>query len=279
MAMTGRRLPGLLVLLLLAAGCGGSGPLASSTDEPVRTAPTGLDPGMTWQWQLVGPVNLGYDVGLYDVDLFDVPAGVIDDLHARGRIVICYFSAGSAEDFRDDAQRFTDAERGRTLDGVPDEQWLDTRSPNVLAVIEDRLDLAAAKGCDGVEPDNVDGYANDTGFQLTPADQLAFNRAVAAAARERGLLVGLKNDVDQLGDLAGEFDFAVNEQCHEFDECDAYRAFVAGGKPVFNAEYADRFVDDAEARAAMCAASRDLGIRTLVLPLDLDDSFRFSCDG
>jgi len=31
------------------------------------------------------------------------------------------------------------------------------------------LDLAAQRGCDGVEPDNVDGYSNDNGFGLTAA--------------------------------------------------------------------------------------------------------------
>ena len=43
----------------------------------------------------------------------------------------------------------------------------------------ERLDLAAAKGCDAVDPDNVDGYANPTGFDLTGDDQLAFNRWLA----------------------------------------------------------------------------------------------------
>lgn len=39
-----------------------------------------------------------------------------------------------------------------------------------------RLDLAVQKGCDGVEPDNVDGYQNNSGFPLTAQDQLAYNR-------------------------------------------------------------------------------------------------------
>ena len=34
----------------------------------------------------------------------------------------------------------------------------------------------SSAGCDGVEPDNVDGYVNDTGFDLTAGDQLDFNR-------------------------------------------------------------------------------------------------------
>ena len=54
--------------------------------------------------------------------------------------------------------------------------------------------------------------------------------------------------------------------------------FIAAGKPVFNAEYADPFVNDAEARDQLCASAQALNLRTLILPVDLDDSFRFSCD-
>jgi hypothetical protein len=70
----------------------------------------------------------------------------------------------------------------------------------------------------------------------------------------------------------------VNEQCHEFDECDALLPFIEADKPVFNAEYAAEFVENESARRNMCAEANARGLRTLVLPVDLDDSFRFSCD-
>jgi hypothetical protein len=90
------------------------------------------------------------------------------------------------------------------------------------------------------------------------------------------LSIGLKNALELIPDLVDEVDFAVNEQCHEYDECDVYAPFVAQGKPVFNAEYADRFVDDLD---SVCARSSELGLRTLVLPVELDGSFRLACDG
>jgi hypothetical protein len=152
------------------------------------------------------------------------------------------------------------------------------RSANVRRIMLARLDLAVSRGFDGVEPDNVDGYTNDPGFPLTAADQLDFNRFIADAAHERGLAVGLKNDLDQIPDLVACFDFAVNEQCHEYDECGALQPFVDAGKPVFNAEYADAFVNDAVRRSQMCADFRGRGLHTLVLPVDLDDAFRISCD-
>jgi hypothetical protein len=243
---------------------------------PQRPATTGrLGVDTTWQWQLQGEIDTSYDVDLYDVDLFETPDATIAELRDAGRIVICYFSAGSYEAWRPDADEFAPGDLGATLDGFDDERWLDVRSPNVRDVVAGRLDLAAARGCDGVEPDNVDGDDNDTGFDLTSDDLYDFNRFIAAAAAERDLLVGLKNNLGLIPDLVDDFDFAVNEQCHEFGECDAYEPFLTAGKPVFNAEYAARFVDDAD---EMCAASRALGLRTLVLDIDLDNSTRISCD-
>jgi len=252
-----------------------AGSIEASTPALSPVEPTALTVDTTWQWQLQGEINTSYDVDLYDVDLFDAPTGTLDALRADGRVVICYFSAGSSEGWRPDAGEFVADDLGETLDGFDDERWLDVRSATVRTVIEARLDLAVERGCGGVEPDNVDGYTNDTGFDLTADDQLDFNRFVADAARQRDMLVGLKNSGDQVLDLVGHFDFAVNEQCHEFDECDQFGPFVEQGKPVFNAEYREDFVADPD---RVCESARAHGLRTLILPLDLDDSFRISCD-
>lgn len=230
-----------------------------------------------WQWQLLGIINTEYDVDVYDIDLFDVPTDTIRELQDSGRKVICYFSAGSYEDFRDDAASFPNEVLGLTLDGFPDERWLDIRSPIVHQIVLARLDMAKAKGCDGVEPDNMDAYNNPSGFDLNGDDQLAFNRLVANEAHARGLSVALKNDLEQIPELVEYYDFSVNEQCHEFDECDALMPFIEVGKPVYNAEYADIYVNDVNQRNTMCEDANSRGFDTLVLPLDLDDSFRIAC--
>ena len=272
-----------LLLAVAVMGCSGdaSGPPSTlDPNVPPVTEGTWYRPGVatTWQWQLLGTVNTAYDVDVYDIDLFDVPESVIGALQAAGRRVICYFSAGSFEDFRPDAGRFPQDVLGNPLEGFDNERWLDIRSTTVLEILYERLDLAVQKGCDGVEPDNVDGYVNNSGFDLTATDQLAFNRRIANAAHERGLTVALKNDLDQVLDLLDYFDLSVNEQCHEFDECSLLEPFVTAGKPVFSAEYDNRFVSDANQRDQMCSSARARNLRTLVLPLDLDDAFRFSCD-
>ncbi len=75
--------------------------------------------------------------------------------------------------------------------------------------MKQRIDRAVAKGFDGVEPDNVDGYVNDTGFPLTAQDQLAFNGFLAREAHARNLAIGLKNDVNQLAVLEPLFDLSL----------------------------------------------------------------------
>jgi hypothetical protein len=243
---------------------------------PARWAPSLND---TWQWQLAGQINTAYDATVYDIDLFDAPATVIDALHAQGRRVVCYFSAGSSEDWRPDFRRFDDSDIGHPLEEWRGERWLDTRSLNVRGILRGRLDLARSKGCDGVEPDNIDAYLQHSGFELDAATQLDFNRFLAAEAHGRGLAAGLKNDLDQIPELVTDFDFAVNEQCFEYAECEPYADFVTAGKPVFNAEYAEHYwLNEHGERDALCRSARAAGIQTLVLPRGLDDSLRLACD-
>lgn len=276
------------LILFIFTGCNNkndadSGVLSRSFSyDESPTAYTGWyrpDTSTTWQWQLTGTVNETYDVDLYDIDLFDSSTDLITRLKNSGKKVICYFSAGSYENWRDDAGDFLDTELGNNLDGWAGEKWLDIRSNNVHSIMEKRLALAADKGCDGVEPDNMDGYTNDPGFDFTAADQLAYNRFIANTAHEYNLSVGLKNDLDQLEALVGYYDFAVNEQCFQYDECERYSVFTDSNKPVFNAEYPeeDASLDNAQSVEALCAEADADSIQTLILPLDLDDSSRISC--
>jgi len=231
------------------------------------------------QIQLQGDINQSYPAELYDIDLFDSSPTLIRQLKASGRHVVCYFSAGSYEDWRKDATQFERKDLGRPLAGWAGERWLDIRSVKVRGIMQARLNLAVDKGCEGVDPDNVDGYTNKTGFPLTAKDQLAYNRFLAQQAHQRGLAVGLKNDLPQVASLVTEFDFAVNEQCHEYDECGGLQAFITAAKPVFNLEYRKKYVKDAAARQRLCADAQRYHFRTLVMPLELDGTFRISCDG
>lgn len=184
--------------------------------------------------------------------------------------MLCHFSAGSSDDWRPDFGVFRAADMGNPLDGWPGERWLDSRSDIVRAVMLARIRLAAEKGCEGVEPDNW------AGFHLTADNHLDYNQFLADEAHWAGLAVALKNNVVQVSDLAASFDLAVKEQCHEYDECEAYSAFTTLGKPVLNAEYAAAYPTEA-GKAALCVQAPVEGQSTLILPLNLNDSFRVAC--
>ncbi len=214
---------------------------------------------------------------MFDIDLFDTPVETIERLQARGVRVICYFSAGSYEGWRPDAEQFPASVLGSEVDGWAGERWLDIRSEKVEELMLSRFDLAYSKGCDAVETDLMDAYQNSPGFPLTAQDQLRYNRFLAKAAHARGLSIGLKNDVEQVAELVSDFQFAVNEECFQYHECEALTPFIDQGKAVFSAEYESVLVNDEDARNALCSKAIDLQLSTSVLPLALDDAFRLSC--
>ncbi|ALS33979.1 hypothetical protein PTRA_a2941 [Pseudoalteromonas translucida KMM 520] len=233
--------------------------------------------GSSWQWQLTGTINTNYNVSIYDIDLFDSSEQLIQTLQAQGKRVICYFSAGSYESWRSDKSQFLINELGNSLANWQGERWLDIRSPNVQAIMASRLDLAVQKGCDGVEPDNVDGYMNNSGFNLTANDQLVFTRFIANQAHTRGLAVGLKNNLHQVNELHNYFDFAVNEQCYEYQECELLTPFINSNKAIFHVEYNSKYSHGSTELNNMCDDAINRQFSTLVLPINLDDEFRISC--
>ena len=130
-----------------------------------------------------------------------------------------------------------------------DELWLDIRQlPTLSALMGARLDRAVAAGCSGIEPDNTDCFSNDECWKsmanptepngnAVKAAQLAYLSWLSTASHAKGLLVGLKNTVD-LADgttLHQSFDFAINEECLTYDECDTLSGFVDDGKAILGA--------------------------------------------
>ncbi|KAG3134617.1 hypothetical protein PI126_g18611 [Phytophthora idaei] len=149
-------------------------------------------PDTSCQIQLSGTLDLYYDVDMYDIDMFDTPNATTAELKQRGIKVICYFSAGTYEDWRSDKDRYSSNIIGARLPEWEGESWVDIRSTKLREILVDRMKLAQAKGCDGVDPDNVDGAFNDNGFNLTANDQLDFNKFLATTAHGLNLTVGLK---------------------------------------------------------------------------------------
>ena len=208
---------------------------------------------------------------VYEVDGVDTPKSVVTDLHQRGRIVVCYISAGSWENYRADAGQFPQRRfSGRTLAGWPDERWLDIRKVHVLMpLMKARMDVCVRKGFDAIEFDNVDGQSNRTGFPLTRAEQVRYDRDLARAAHARGLQPGLKNAVELIPQLVNSFDWALNEQCVQYSECKPYQAFIKQNKAVFVLEYNVTV-------KKMCAVTQPLGLYAQKKRLSLN-AWRATC--
>jgi hypothetical protein len=193
-----------------------------------------------WQWQLSDTFNTSTDfipnVTVYDIDGFDNSASVVSAIHSKGAIAVAYFSFGTYENWRPDANQFPSSVLGNS-NGWSGEKYLDIRSSTVRAIMAARMDLAKSKGFDAIEPDNIDGYTNGTGFPLTAQDQLEYNIWIAQTAHQKGLSVGLKNDIDQISALQPYFDWVLSEESYKYSEYQGLSVFTDNNKAVFEVEY------------------------------------------
>jgi hypothetical protein len=236
--------------------------------KPTASAPLPL------YWILSSPLSAADALpapAVFDIDGQDNSAAVVAALHAGGAKVICYVDAGTWEPGRSDSSSFPDSVQGSGVDGWPGEKWLDIRQINTLEpIMRARFQTCKAKGFDAIEPDNIDGYSNGSGFPLTGSDQLAYNRALASWAHALDLGIGLKNDGDQGAALEPDFDWALDEQCYDYDECGYLTSFTKADKAVWIAEY--RTLTDAE-----CADSKAKSFNTAQYELNLGKGGRKPC--
>lgn len=212
------------------------------------------------------------NASVYDVDLFDTSAAQVAQLHTAGRKVICYFDT-AYEPGRSDSALLAPY-RGNPIDGWPGQYWLDVRQPAVLEVMRARIAQAKAKGCDAVDADDIDARSNNPGFTISAQEQRGFVRALAESAHASGLAFGMKNALEDVAALIDAVDFAVNEECFEYDECDALSPFTAAGKAVFHIEYSE---DSLESKGAdVCPRASALGLSTLIKRMELGVE-RYAC--
>lgn len=250
-----------LLLTGVLAGC------STPVERPV--APTWWHPvqGQTWQVQLSGAPDLTVPADVVVLDLDEVSTEQVQDLREAGRTPVCYFSAGSFEPWRSDAGHIPPETVGKVVQGWPDERWLDVRArEELLPVMTERIRECRRKGFLGVDADNVGVVGNDTGFEVSTADEVAYIRALADAAHAEAMAFGLKNATEALPRVMEHVDFAVNEECHAYDECGAYSDLLRSGRPVVNLEYSGD-------PATICA-DRPEGMVTLLKDPDLGPVWR-----
>ena len=247
----------------------------------------------TWQWQLTPDanattINTSVVADMYDIDGFDNTAATVATLHSlpgttvAHRSVLCYFSAGTLENWRSDAGSFPATLLGKTYPGFSNERWVDIRQLSVLGpILEARMDMCKAKGFDGFEFDNVDAWDPEysTGLNLTAQDEVSFIAFLANEAHLRGMSMALKNNIPQIPLVLPYVDFAVNEQCFQYSECltsqngglYGYDQMVKVAKPVFETEYKTYSPTN-----NVCARSILDGFSTIYKHTALD-SYRVSC--
>ena len=255
---------------LVAASCAGpSAPPAPqmTTSTVARDAPWAT--GISWAWNLAGGPIPDVAVDVVDVDLVETPEAEVRRAETNGIRTVCYLSAGTFESDRPDAGEYPEEILGNTWDEW-DERYVDIRRLDVLGpILGARLDLCAAKGFSAVEPDNVDTYGADTGFDLTEADAIKFARWIADEAHRRGLAVAQKNIPELAGELVDFFDFAITEDCFDDGWCTEMAPYREAGKAILDAEYTDRM--DALS-PDLCAEASDLGISVLLADRDLTEN-------
>ncbi|KIZ01753.1 hypothetical protein MNEG_6207 [Monoraphidium neglectum] len=221
-----------------------------------------------WQWQL-SPFNYPADLvkgpdrlDMYDVDVFDNTATTIRNIKSRGVRVMCYFEAGtwpSGKVNNPFLSQYPARCKGKPYEPpYTDELWLDITCPEVLNITRKILDLAVTKGCDGVEPDNVQGFETDSGYNtgfykcpikngvqtgyttgcdLDYKEWRGFNLFLANEAHARNLSIALKNNFYMAPEMAAVHDMVLSEQCYQYGECANYTSFINAGKPVLLTEY------------------------------------------
>lgn len=158
---------------------------------------------------------------------------------------ICYLNAfqtqpGERQDWPDELL-LVDSDGEPVVDpDWPDEVILDTSTDDNREAIEEKVTPwireCASAGFNAVEFDNLDTYAR-SGGALTLEDNAELAEDLVEVAHEAGLAAAQKNaaeDSETLRDEA-EFDFAIAEQCAEFDECAAYERVY--GDRVIDIEY------------------------------------------
>jgi hypothetical protein len=237
---------------------------------------------------------------------------IIHDMHVANKYAICYVEAGAYQKGFPDDGNFAVADYGATgsypnqqfnrryqMDGYPDEYYLNIAgfagytpgatltgtAANIATALGERIAGCHAEGQEAIEPDDLDGYTNESasgakggGWGLTQADAAGFEQWLAYTAHRDDLAIFQKNDGANTAADYRTFDGMIIEECNAYDDpCgaggDNVQDYVNASKPVLNAEY----TQDGETTAKFCSADDALGINGSLLSVNLDGSFYQSC--
>eukprot|EP00121_Abeoforma_whisleri_P000589 Awhi_evm1s515 len=189
-----------------------------------RSSPMKFQAGLTWAnraWGRGKATDSIKDKKVVIVDMFDATDAEISNYKTEHNlIVICYVSVGTVESWRSDYKdnkSAWDAVKAKNH-GWAGETWIDivNKLPEIKNLMRKRFKLAKEKGCDAIEPDNVDCYQqnkgkhciNGVGESEVRNKQISYDKWMANTVHDLGMGIGLKNSLDLIPDLLSYYDFA-----------------------------------------------------------------------
>jgi hypothetical protein len=227
--------------------------------------------GVSFDWELDdinSKANFTGDV--VDVDAFTTSAETVAALHAKGKKVIAYLSVGTLEDDRPDGSLLPAEVLGKKYTEWPHEKWIDIRQlDKIKPWLNSRINMILKKKFDAIEPDNLDGYTNTTGFPLTEKDAHNYMDYLITLAHENGLGIGQKNVPDVSADYAAKFDWVLTEDAFNQKWQLQVQPYIKLNKPVFAVEYSD-VTSQSKFDNEFCPAAAKLGYTAIFKKRDLD---------
>lgn len=233
--------------------------------------------GITFDWYLDdlkdGDV---FSAQVVDVDAFSTTAEQVAKFHAQGKKVIAYLSVGTYENERPDLNLLPKEVIGKVYPEWPEERWLDIRQLEKLKPwLNSRFSMIIAKGFDGIEPDNIDGFTTTTGFPLTAEDAKKYCDLLISLAHSNGLGIGQKNVPEFVDAYYKKFDWIITEDAFDQGWENQLAPYILANKPVFAVEYTDR-TSQSKFSEAVCPKAKKQGFYTLLKKRSLD-KWNFVC--
>ncbi|WP_239153361.1 endo alpha-1,4 polygalactosaminidase [Virgisporangium aliadipatigenens] len=229
-------------------------PSQSASASPTRSNGTGTSPSPTSTTPAGAikplPVNQQFDYQIGGA--YTPPSGtkIVSRDHtaqpAAGLYNICYVNAYQTQDFdaADWLKNRKDLVLHKNGNPVGDTKWkeyvlditTDAKRQQLAAIFNAQIDDCKTKKFDAIEIDNLDTYSRSQGL-ITADHAIAYAKLLIDHAHGKGLAIGQKNSLElgTRGKQAG-FDFAIAEQCGEFNECGEFTAIY--GDSVIMIEYA-----------------------------------------
>lgn len=220
--------------------------------------------------------NDSFNTSIVDLDAFETSSETVFKLHTQGKKVIAYLSVGTIENTRSDSHLLPKEIIGNIYPQWPEEKWLDIRKLDKMKPwLSSRLSMIKQKGFDAIEPDNLDAYENNTGFDINLIDTKTFCDYLISLSHSMGLGIGQKNMPELAIEYSSKFDWALIEDAFYQGWSKELKPYIDKNKPVFSVDYTDN-VPQEIFETTICPKSKIMKYSTILKNRNLD-KWTFFC--